>query len=625
MLSRVLQIAPGLSVVPVIHGSGDCAVAVRRVLLEGKFDCVAVPLPPSFQADVERAIEFLPAISLVTQREPIASSEWSPEREAAAEETPDTPALSYVSIDPCQPVITALRIALQERIAREFIDLETERFEPLTRVLPDPYALRQVALDKFSAAMLPHLPPLPEGQPRQRVTAMAAKLRELTEKYRSILLVCSIVDWPWIVDAWQRDESRPEDDLVEETLCYQVAQNTLIFALGELPSITADYERARQELEDDENLSVDGVKSLLLATRERYKADLGRRARKITPHMLSIFLKYVRNLSLIERRMTPDLYTLVEAARQIAGDQFALHLVEAAREYLDCPEAPFPEVTLTIGRARLPDGEIVDLKNRLPGTAISWRTCKLNRRPLRDEQIRWTRQWNPFRQCSWPPEDTVIERFRTHVKDHALGSLGQDLARSEKFSTSLMDGLDIRETLRNWHTGDLYVKIAPPSRGTLDCVLMLFDSPADPRDYPWRATWLAEPHDESTLCLFATDFRREIVGPGIGLATYGGALFLFPPRYIPDVWSDRRLDFTETLEERLLAAGCLHSRQRHIALLSALPPGPGWRRLAKRFGKKIVHVPLNHFSQETIAQLRQFHVLNGHQIRSYAAEFIRKA
>jgi hypothetical protein len=36
-------------------------------------------------------------------------------------------------------------------------------------------------------------------------------------------------------------------------------------------------------------------------------------------------------------------------------------------------------------------------------------------------------------------------------------------------------------------------------------------------------------------------------------------------------------------------------------------------------------VPLNHFSQETIAQLRQFHVLNGHQIRSYAAEFIRKA
>ena len=79
------------------------------------------------------------------------------------------------------------------------------------------------------------------------------------------------------------------------------------------------------------------------------------------------------------------------------------------------------------------------------------------------------------------PEDIAIERFRTHVKDHALAILGHDLARTEKFSTSLKDGLDIRETLRNWHTGDLYVKIQPPNRGSLDCVIMLFDSPADPR------------------------------------------------------------------------------------------------------------------------------------------------
>jgi hypothetical protein len=188
-----------------------------------------------------------------------------------------------------------------------------------------------------------------------------------------------------------------------------------------------------------------------------------------------------------------------------------------------------------------------------------------------------------------------------------------------------MDGIDIRETLRNWHTGDLYVKVAPPSRGTLDCVVMLFDPPADPRDYPWRITWMAEHHDESTLALFATDFQQQLVGPGIGLATYGGALFLFPPRPIPDVWRDKRLDFADTLEERLVAAACLHSRERHIALLTEAPPGAGWRRLARRFGKKLVHVPLSHFSQETVQQLRLVHVLNGQQVRSYAANFIRKA
>jgi hypothetical protein len=154
---------------------------------------------------------------------------------------------------------------------------------------------------------------------------------------------------------------------------------------------------------------------------------------------------------------------------------------------------------------------------------------------------------------------------------------------------------------------------------------MLFDSPADPRNYPWRITWHAEHHDESTLSLFATNFHTELVGPGIGLATYGGAMFLFPPRPIPDIWQDPRFDFADTLEERLLAAACFHSRERHIALLSEGAPGPGWRRLAKRFSRKLVHIPLSRFSQETIQQLRMFHVLNGQQIRSFAAHFIRKA
>jgi hypothetical protein len=210
------------------------------------------------------------------------------------------------------------------------------------------------------------------------------------------------------------------------------------------------------------------------------------------------------------------------------------------------------------------------------------------------------------------------------VKDVALGIMGADLARTEKFSASLMDGLDMRETLRNWHTGDLYVKLFPPQVGNLDCVLMFFDSPADPRDYPWRITWQAEHHDESTLSLFATNYVEDLVGPGIGLAKYGGCMFLFPPRDIPDLWHDPRLDFVDTMEERLLAGACIHSRERHIAVLSESPPGIAWRRVAKHFGKKLLHVPLKRFSQATVQQLRMVHVLNGHEVRSFAAHFIRK-
>ena len=79
------------------------------------------------------------------------------------------------------------------------------------------------------------------------------------------------------------------------------------------------------------------------------------------------------------------------------------------------------------------------------------------------------------------------------------------------------------------------------------------------------------------------------------------------------------------MEERLLAAACLHSACPHIALVSNLPPGAGWRRLAKRFKKSWVHVPLGQFGESTVQQLRMVHVLNGKQVRSYAAHFIRKA
>ena len=623
---NVLQFSDKITCLPIIHGSGDFAIEVRRVMLSQHFDCLAVPLPPSFQNDVERAIGFLPSVSMVMQEEPgtFTASEWR--SDGGDDESESERTFSYVPIDPCQGVITALRIAIQERMPRAFVDLETAQFQSFAAGLPDPYALKHVSPEKFATALLPSIGRLPDGQPRDRAVFMAARLRELEQKHNQILFVCSIVDWPWIREAYvEQTASDAEHESVAETAIYQADPETLLFVLGELPFITGLYERARADLEADENLSIDGVKAMLLAARDRYKTELGNRARKITPKLLRIYLQYVRNLTLMERRMTPTLYSLIVAAQQIAGDQFAITLAQTASDYPFHELLPFPNIRLGVHRGHLPNGDLVELVNRLPGQAMEWRSCRLKPQPPKPQQEEWQMRWNPYHQCSWPPEDVAVERFRTHVKDTALNMLGTDLARSEKFSTSLKDGLDIRETLRNWHTGDLYVKVLPPTRGSLDCVVMLFDSPADPRDYPWRVTWHAEHHDESTLALYATNYLENMVGPGIGQATYGGALFLFPPRPVPDIWSNRRFDFTDTLEERLIAAACYHAEERHVALLSFAPPGPAWRRLAKRFGKKLIHVPLGRFSQETVQQLRMFHVLNGQRVRSYAAEFIRKA
>lgn len=657
-IPKLLRLSERTAILPVIHGSGDCAIAVRRWMLEHQFDCVAIPLPESFRQPLESAVSQLPSPSIIIQppsnrfhadddpeypfwKKDWGETPWSPsdkghnetdgpdpsaiDDDDAVDES-DLPPCSYVPVDPCQPVIMAIRAALGEHLPRAYIDLETSPFQPQSAVMPDSYALKHVTVQRFAAAMLPSIPRPPDEQTRTRLQYMAFRLHQLEQRHHRILFVCNVLHWPWVCEAYLAPpETPPEPDAVEPAIAYDVAPRTLTFLFGELPFITGLYERARAALEDDENLSIDGVKELLLASRDAYRLELGNRARPITPMLLSQCSKYIRNLALIERRFTPDLYTIVTAAKQVLGDAFAMHVVEAACRYLDLPDSDQQTVSLGIDECRFPDGEVRDLVSRLPGTSVSWKSVQLQKRPDRADTKRWQSTWVPTGQCSYPPEDVQIESLRARVFDRAQTIIGTDLVRTEKFTTSVKDGIDIRDTLRHWYDKQIYVRVLPPAQAQLDACVMLFDSPADPRDYPWRTTWFSEHSEESTMAFFASDFRQQMVGPGIALAVYGGALFLFPPIIIPDIWDDRRLDFVDSLEERLIAAACIYARGRHVALFSTLPPGAGWRRLARRLKKHLVHVPLRGFSSAEVQQMRHVHVLNGTHVRSYAADFIRKA
>ncbi|MDP6444521.1 MAG: hypothetical protein QF805_12075, partial [Pirellulaceae bacterium] len=497
MPHELLGIGKRITALPIIHGSGDFAIEVRRFLLENAFDCLAVPLPPSFQEDVETAIELLPAPTVVIQgaTRQMFKTSWSPDDDRDEDDDPDDAprALDYVPIDPCQGVIAGVRVALGEHKRRAFIDMETELFEPISLPLPDPYALKQARLERFVAALAPSIGRLPDGQPTSRVRHMARRLRELEAENEHVVLLCSVLEWPWIREAYCELADDPEigndgqgvdwDDVIShrelETQTFQVNEDSLLFVLGELPFISGLYEQARAQLDDDENLSVDGVKELLLTARGTYVEELGGRARRITPQLLAHCLKYVRNLSLVERRLTPDLYSIVIAAKQVAGDQFAMHVAETARAYPFSGGAGLAEIKMGVEQSRLPGGEIVGMVSRLPGPPVTWRSCELKRRPDRREKERWRTRWNPFSQCSYPPEDELIENFRSHVVERAKQIMGADLVRTEKFSTSIKDGIDIRETLRHWYEREIYVKEIPPSRGTVEVVVLIFDMNAD--------------------------------------------------------------------------------------------------------------------------------------------------
>jgi len=608
-MSQALKLSDRIQFLPVIHGSGSFAREIRHQLLSLPCDCLAVALPPEFKQTVEEGIKILPNISLSCQIEQDGG-------------------MNYVPIDPSQPVIMGLRVAMQEGLPRHFIDWSTENYEKRSIDFPDSFALSQMSYEKFvSTLLLTQKRPQEKNQHFWRARWMAYQLHQLEMEYSNIVFICSILDWPWIKEAFdERLEVSPPQKAEGLPTLQGVDKQTLFFALTELPYVTYLYEKKRQELRADNNAPVDGVKEILLRARELFIKKHKIRYHNLTSQTFQILLQYLRNLTLMESRLLPDLYTLVNTAKQFGGDPFAIAVLEAAREYPFEPTANLPE-TLSLGIDQaLPDEEgakPVNMKNRLSETHFEWRTLNLKPEPDTKSQEKWQHHWDPHGQCSWPPEDEKIENLNTHVREQTKLLLSHDLARTEKFTSSVKDGIDIRDTLRHWYTGDIYVKELPPSRGQVEIIVFLFDPEPEPDKYNWCQTWYAEHDEESTLCFFATQYMDDLIGPGIGQATYGGCMMIYPPRPIPDIWQDPRIRFSETLEERLLEAAFFHSKEKHITVIAPCAPKLAWRRLAKRYGKKIIHIPLKRFSNQTIEKVRRFHVLNGKNIRSYAQRFIQ--
>ena len=559
-----------------------------------------MPLPPSFQDDVEAAVERLPAISR-------RACSAMPSAAMTSE-----PGFSYV---PDRPVPGRDRRAPHgARRARSRARSSTSKrrsSRPTTAVFPDPYALKKVSPEGFAAAVLPAIPPPEPGQHAERIAWMAAApARAGEDDIASILFVCSLLDWPWIRDAYlqqgPRSRSRSRSSRRSQTFAVDPRDADLLprrAAVRDRPvrARPPRADRRRQPL--GRRRQGDGPRSP-----RRLQGDATRASpQRITPQLLSIYFRYVRNLSLIERRLTPDLYTLVVAAKQTAGDDFALALAETAREYPLSADEPDDDGLAAHGHrpgrrpglGRRADGQppagpgasLADLRAAAPTRA---RASKAVAAAL-----------EPVRKCSWPPEDDRIESFTAHVRDQAKAIIGADLARSEKFTTSVMDGLDIRETLRNWHTGDLYVKIIPPSRGSIEVVVFLFDTPGRPatlsvsarpgtpstrtnRRWPsspptrWR-TWSAPASPRRSTAGRCSSFRP---GPS---RTSGPT----PRSTSPTRW-----------KSACSPPRCCTADERHVALVSPRPPRPRGAALARRFGRKIVHLPLKRFSGQLIERLR---------------------
>jgi hypothetical protein len=334
-----------------------------------------------------------------------------------------------------------------------------------------------------------------------------------------------------------------------------------------------------------------------------------------------LYSRYSRNLALLSKNLLSGLFDQTVAARSVVDDNFAWelwdlgasHLYQKASSDLMTVSLSGEELWLSMKRIRL--------RRRLPREKARIRPLGLRGRKKEKFPGEWAQQFNGSGICSYPPEDIVLEHYGLFLKKKGKSLLSEERSSSEPFSTSLLDGIDIRETVRNWHEGRLYVRQFQKVSGEVGAVVVIFDEDLG-NHYPWCMTWLGEHNQESDMAFYSTTPSDQTVGPGIARAEYGGFLLSYPPRRMTDVWHDPDYWFAESKPETLLLAALDYTLERFVVYVAARPPRSIFKTVAPRLGRKIVYIPIGQLSPITLKKIRAVHVLDGHDKRPIAKDYI---
>ena len=92
----------------------------------------------------------------------------------------------------------------------------------------------------------------------------------------------------------------------------------------------------------------------------------------------------------------------------------------------------------------------------------------------------------------------MVEDYGRFLKKKGKSILSEERVRTEPFSTSLLDGIDLRETIRNWYDRRIYVRQYQKISGEVGSVIVIFDEDRDNR-YTYMTTWLGENQNESDM------------------------------------------------------------------------------------------------------------------------------
>jgi hypothetical protein len=635
--------------VPSLHGQWRFAGLVREAFFRVRPAAIAVELPATLEASIRKGVERLPYLSVV------AYQDFTAELEKA---------LQILPITPEDSLIEAVRLGMEHGVPVHCIDRDVLGHQPQPVRVPDDYLIERIGLEAYWRRVAPALPAAAAGSPdAERELEMGARLRALPG---SVLFVCGMAH----LDAVMRHRAGtalppPGGVTQREHTLYTVAQESLPQVLGDYPWFAFAYELSRRGLRAAEfpqllplpstrggeyRAAADAHRETARELLERLRtrptvadreddytlvADLLRGGMVMyerewreqpAPGRVATLSRYARNLALVGKRLAPAKYHLVLAAQNTVNDDFAFQVLRLADHYPFFEQnSPLPEMKIEGGEGEA-DGERLILRLRLPRALreeLDGGETALGRRPQELAEGSWEELWEDGdHHVSYLPQDTRIEQFFQYIRDKCRRLLSDQQIRTHELQASLMDGLDLRETLRNLPLGKFYVKEQLPGIAEVGPVVVIFHRPGEEHLYPHEKMWFAEHEWESDLALYGTAPGREFDGPGMSRCQYGGVLSLFPPTGRARVWGNPRYGGSRSRAEHLLKAAIDLSHKPIVAYVAAQGPAPEMLSLAASRGIQILYVPLDTLSADTLKRVRTFHVLSNRSLRPLAPLYL---
>jgi hypothetical protein len=586
---------------PVVPGRLEFATEVRQEILREKPQVVAVELPATLEAAYLKAVTRLPEMSVILY----------------TDDTEEDRAV-YIPVEPADPFVEAIRSALEIGAEVVFADPDSGDRPHLKDAYPDPYSIRRIGLDKYVEAYRVYPQPR-SSEIARHADGIAWKLQGCDPLAR-VLVVVSLNLLDPVLDSMEQPQAQPMARTRREGVqLLNPHPDCLAEITNDYPYLQYRYEQFRS-LMVDVNL-IDRRHAQLALFRDAEKSYEANTGEQVAHWQRRLLARYARNLALADRALLAGIFDLTVAARSLMDDNYAWEVWETAGRYPPQKAASDLMTAKISGEEVWLDTKRIRLRRRLPSAKRRLRPVGLKPRKKEKFAGEWASQLDGNSICSYPPEDLVIEDYGRFLKKKGKSILSEERAHIEPFTTSLLDGIDMRETIRNWREGKIYVRQFQKVAGEVGSVIVIFDEDRA-EQYPYMTTWLGEHQNESDMAFYSTFPFDNVVGPGIGRGEYGGFLMSLPARRMYDVWHDSDYDFAETKPERLLLAGLDYSLERFVVYVAAKPPRTVFRNIAARFGRTIIYIPIGQLSPLSLKKIRVVHVLDGYDKREIAKDYI---